>query len=81
MAMLLSELAGGKLPAGFGRVEISGITSDSRKVAPGFLFAALPGTQIDGAKFIGDATAAGAAAILGPNTLPPGIGGSVPVLR
>jgi len=81
MAMLLSELAGGSLPAGCGRVEISGITSDSRKVAPGYLFAALPGTQMDGARFIGDAIAAGAAAILGPSTLPPGIGGHVPVLR
>ncbi len=81
MAMLLSELAGGAVPPGLGRVEITGLTSDSREVAPGYLFAALPGTQVDGAKFIGQAIAAGAAAILGPKTLPPGIGGSVPVLR
>ncbi len=45
-------------------VEIAGITADSRVVKKGFLFAALPGTQVDGAKFIGDAIAAGASAIL-----------------
>ena len=44
--------------------EITGVTSDSRKVAPGFLFAALPGTQVDGAAFIPAALKAGAAAIL-----------------
>ncbi len=81
MAMLLSELADGLVPPGLGRVEITGLTADSREVAPGYLFAALPGTQVDGAKFIEDAIAAGAAAILGPKTLPPGIGGNVPVLR
>lgn len=46
------------------RVEISAITLDSRKVAPGMLFAALPGTVVDGARFIPQALAAGAAAIL-----------------
>ncbi|MGI9462933.1 MAG: UDP-N-acetylmuramoyl-L-alanyl-D-glutamate--2,6-diaminopimelate ligase, partial [Aestuariivirgaceae bacterium] len=81
MAMLLSELAGGLVPPGLGRVEITGLTADSREVAPGYLFAALPGTQVDGARFIEDAIAAGAVAILGPRTLPPGIGGNVPVLR
>ena len=44
--------------------EISGITCDSRLVAPGFLFAALPGTDVDGAKFIDDAIKRGASAIL-----------------
>ena len=81
MAMLLSELAGSSTPPGLGSVEITGLTSDSRQVAPGFLFAALPGTQVDGARFIDDAIAAGAAAILGPKTLPPGVAGTVPVLR
>ena len=44
--------------------EISGITADSRLVAPGFLFAALPGSRLDGSRFIPDAIDAGAAAIL-----------------
>ena len=44
--------------------DILGITADSRQVGPGFLFAALSGVQIDGAKFIPEAIAAGATALL-----------------
>jgi UDP-N-acetylmuramoyl-L-alanyl-D-glutamate--2,6-diaminopimelate ligase len=44
--------------------EITGVTADSRKVAPGFLFAALPGSQADGRDFIPRALAAGAAAVI-----------------
>ena len=43
---------------------ITGVTADSRKVAPGFLFAALPGAKADGRSFAPAAAAAGAAAIL-----------------
>ena len=46
--------------------EIHGITADSRKVQPGFLFAALPGSTVDGRKFIPTALEAGAAAVLAP---------------
>jgi len=45
---------------------ITGVTADSRKVAAGTLFAALPGTKVDGAAFAPGAIAAGAAAVLGP---------------
>ncbi len=45
---------------------ITGVTADSRKVGPGTLFAALPGTKVDGASFAPGAIAAGAAAVLGP---------------
>jgi UDP-N-acetylmuramoyl-L-alanyl-D-glutamate--2,6-diaminopimelate ligase len=45
-------------------VPITGITADSRKVEPGFLFAALSGTQTNGMRFIGDAIARGASALL-----------------
>ncbi len=48
-------------------VPITGLTADSRLVAPGFLFAALPGAQADGRKFIAAAVQKGAAAILAPN--------------
>jgi len=44
--------------------EIAGITADSRQVKPGFLFAALRGTQRDGRAFAAEAAAKGAAAIL-----------------
>jgi UDP-N-acetylmuramoyl-L-alanyl-D-glutamate--2,6-diaminopimelate ligase len=46
--------------------EITGLTADSRGVAPGYLFAALPGAKADGRRFIADALARGAAAILAP---------------
>jgi len=42
-----------------------GLACDSRKVKPGFLFAALPGTRADGAAFIEDAVHRGAATVLG----------------
>jgi UDP-N-acetylmuramoyl-L-alanyl-D-glutamate--2,6-diaminopimelate ligase len=47
--------------------EITGVTADSRKVRPGFLFAALPGSMVDGRKFIPAALEAGAAAVLAPD--------------
>jgi UDP-N-acetylmuramoyl-L-alanyl-D-glutamate--2,6-diaminopimelate ligase len=44
--------------------EITGVTADSRKVKPGYLFAALPGSRADGATFAAKAVEAGAAAVL-----------------
>ena len=43
---------------------LSGLTADSRAVRAGMLFAALPGTAVHGAKFIGMALEQGAAAVL-----------------
>ncbi len=63
-----------------GNVWIQELTADSRAVGPGMLFAALPGTKSDGAKFIPQAVEAGAAAILmGQQPLPGEY--SVPVIR
>jgi UDP-N-acetylmuramoyl-L-alanyl-D-glutamate--2,6-diaminopimelate ligase len=58
-----------------GRLEISGITADSRRVAPGYLFAALPGSRVDGRSFIADAVSRGAVAVLAPagTAWPPGV--------
>src|SRR5690606_26083769 len=44
--------------------EITGLSADSRMIAPGFLFAAIPGASHDGARYIADAVAAGAVAVL-----------------
>jgi len=54
---------------------INGVTSDSRKVKDGYLFAALPGSKANGSKFIEDAIAHGAKIILAENgtTLPAGV--------
>ena len=43
---------------------ITGVTADSRKVQPGFLFAALSGVKADGREFVPAAVKAGAAAVL-----------------
>ena len=45
--------------------DFRGLAADSREVQPGFLFAALNGTKTNGARFIADAVARGAAGILG----------------
>ena len=69
--MLLSELMrlsadANASPAALPRDPVlSGLTLDSRKVKPGFLFAALSGSRQDGAAFVADAVGRGAVAILG----------------
>ncbi len=45
-------------------VEITGLAIDSRQVKPGYLFGALPGFQVDGREFIGQAVKQGAVAVL-----------------
>ncbi|MEF2074216.1 UDP-N-acetylmuramoyl-L-alanyl-D-glutamate--2,6-diaminopimelate ligase [Consotaella aegiceratis] len=63
--MRLSALSDGiAAPQPSADTEITGITADSRKVEPGYLFAALPGVKADGARFVAEAEAKGAAAIL-----------------
>jgi UDP-N-acetylmuramoyl-L-alanyl-D-glutamate--2,6-diaminopimelate ligase len=52
---------GGGAPRG---IRICDITDDSRTVLPGSLFIARSGTKTDGKKFVGDAIAAGAVAVL-----------------
>jgi UDP-N-acetylmuramoyl-L-alanyl-D-glutamate--2,6-diaminopimelate ligase len=57
---------------------IEGITADSRKVEPGWLFAALPGAKSDGKAFVPQALARGAAAVLSSGEFP---GLEAPVVR
>jgi UDP-N-acetylmuramoyl-L-alanyl-D-glutamate--2,6-diaminopimelate ligase len=44
--------------------DILGLALDNRQVQPGFLFAALPGVKVDGARFVPQALEAGAVAVL-----------------
>jgi UDP-N-acetylmuramoyl-L-alanyl-D-glutamate--2,6-diaminopimelate ligase len=58
---------------------ISGVTYDSRAVKPGFLFVAIPGTELDGREFIPDAAGRGASAVVTesdgvPEGVAPGMG-------
>ncbi|WP_253187751.1 Mur ligase domain-containing protein, partial [Roseomonas sp. TAS13] len=64
----LAHTIGLSLPPGISgtTARIAGVTADSRAVAPGFLFAALPGSRSDGRAHIGDAVARGAVAVLAP---------------
>ncbi len=49
---------------------ILGVTADSRRVRPGWLFAALPGAKADGKSFVPAAVNAGAAAVLAGEPIP-----------
>lgn len=66
-----------ELPPGAADIQVTGITAASAAVGPGAIFAGLPGTKVDGASFVSDAVARGAAAIVvGKNkgvTVPPGV--------
>jgi UDP-N-acetylmuramoyl-L-alanyl-D-glutamate--2,6-diaminopimelate ligase len=53
-----------KVPPGAASAEVSALAVDSRRVAPGTLFAALPGVNADGADYAPQAAAKGAVAIL-----------------
>jgi UDP-N-acetylmuramoyl-L-alanyl-D-glutamate--2,6-diaminopimelate ligase len=77
-------LVGGAAPGP--ETVVHGITHDSRAVRPGDIYAALPGTRVHGAAFVGQALAAGAVAVLtdpaGADRVTgrPGGGPGVPVL-
>lgn len=67
-AMRLSELLGDELASSLtgtqAELDVAGLTADSRRVEPGFLFAALPGAKLDGAAFIPQAVERGAKVVL-----------------
>ncbi|HEY7232256.1 MAG TPA: UDP-N-acetylmuramoyl-L-alanyl-D-glutamate--2,6-diaminopimelate ligase [Pseudolabrys sp.] len=58
---LLPEAA---LDARQAAIDIAGIAADSRKIKPGFLFAAIAGAKADGAHFARQAVRAGAVAVI-----------------
>ena len=61
---------------------LAGLTLDSRKVQPGYLFAALPGAHHDGAAFVADAVGRGAVAILAASGAPlPALDPGIVVVR
>jgi UDP-N-acetylmuramoyl-L-alanyl-D-glutamate--2,6-diaminopimelate ligase len=62
LGVRLASVGSAFSPNDLGRV--TGVTLDSRVVAPGDLYVALPGTKVHGAAFCADAVAAGAVAVL-----------------
>ena len=60
----LEQIAGAALISGDEQTQIIGLSCNSGEVKPGYLFAALPGTTVDGAKYIDHALENGAVAIL-----------------
>lgn len=79
---MLARTLGELLPAlglepELAEMPVAGVTADSRAARPGFLFAALPGSKTDGARFVDAAVANGAVAVLSDVDLP----ASVPVVK
>ena len=63
----LAAAAGAALPDGAGAhvgAQVTGFAIDHRKVAPGTVFGAFPGTRVHGEDFIADAIKAGAIAVV-----------------
>lgn len=77
--MKLNDFSGILPVAAGGEYEVSGVTSDSRAVTPGDLFAALKGVKTDGAAYALDAEKRGAVAVIaGRDARFPGL--KIPVL-
>jgi UDP-N-acetylmuramoyl-L-alanyl-D-glutamate--2,6-diaminopimelate ligase len=83
--MLLGELIRGlpiSCPTGAELVRVCDLTEDSRTAVPGSLFVARSGLKADGKRFMADAAAAGAVAILSDQPgLPPPDGFALPMLH
>ncbi len=71
---LLEAAPGTRVVRGDAATVIRGLCLDSRRVEPGFLFAALPGRRTDGGRFAADAVGRGAVAVLAGTEIgiPPG---------
>jgi UDP-N-acetylmuramoyl-L-alanyl-D-glutamate--2,6-diaminopimelate ligase len=82
---LLRGVEGAKSASGaFESLQVAEVRDDSRAVAPGDLFVAVPGTAADGRKFVADAAARGAAALVAEGDAPvdfPGVVVTVPNAR
>jgi UDP-N-acetylmuramoyl-L-alanyl-D-glutamate--2,6-diaminopimelate ligase len=81
--MRLSDLSAdvSSVPPDAAALVVTGVTADSRTVAPGDVFIAIPGTKADGGRFIADAAGRGAVAAIAAEgaAVPPGL--AIPVLR
>ncbi len=72
---------GARVPAAAAQIAVAELACDSRAVSPGAVFFALPGSELDGARFAGDAVAAGARAVVAGEDADIADGLGVPVIR
>ncbi|MGA2132623.1 MAG: UDP-N-acetylmuramoyl-L-alanyl-D-glutamate--2,6-diaminopimelate ligase [Bryobacteraceae bacterium] len=75
--MTLGEILSGvrlkaPLPPLLSQMSMAGLDYDSRRVQPGYLFFAFPGSRNDGRQFAGDAIARGAAVVVSESGAPEG---------
>ncbi len=71
MNITLGQLAAAlRLPCQHPDIEITHISADSRQIGPGGLFVAYPGVSVDAHRFIPQAVAAGASAVVGEQPRP-----------
>jgi len=76
--MTVSEVLAGvplltELPPSLAQTQVQGLDYDSRRVAPGFLFFAFPGSRVDGREFAAQAVTRGAMAIVSELAAPAGV--------
>jgi UDP-N-acetylmuramoyl-L-alanyl-D-glutamate--2,6-diaminopimelate ligase len=76
--MTTSEVLAGvplvsEVPPSLAQTQVLGLEYDSRRVKPGFLFFAFPGSRVDGREFAGQAAANGAIAVVSELTRPEGV--------
>lgn len=82
MAIALGQLLSGIAPVAAAQDRlIHGITDDSRRVAPGFLFVGVPGARSDGRRYIDQAIDRGAVAILAEAGVKPMSARAIPVFE
>jgi UDP-N-acetylmuramoyl-L-alanyl-D-glutamate--2,6-diaminopimelate ligase len=80
-ANLLGDLFPEAKGSPFAGLAVSGLAFDSRKVTPGSVFVAVPGSKADGAAFIPQAVASGAVAVIGQMERPSSLDAAVPYLQ
>jgi UDP-N-acetylmuramoyl-L-alanyl-D-glutamate--2,6-diaminopimelate ligase len=64
LAQLLRNIDGARIATGDAGLQVSEVRDDSRRVSAGDLFVAVPGSKVDGTKFVDDAIAKGAIAVV-----------------
>ena len=72
--------AAGEIPVGIAKARVTGIFCDSRKVEAGSIFFALHGVREDGNKYVSEAIARGALAVVSEEA-PPNQSGNAPWIR